>query len=325
MPKNRNGPDAFSSIHRRGPDMQHQAQRPPALVEPDGKRYSLYNRQVSYLGWQFNLRMSTLSGPQLFDVRFRGDRIAYEISLQELVVIYSAHNPMHQVADVADSASYLGTMAKSLVPGADCPESSTFISNTLAGQLIKGPVRFPNVWCMFEHTSSLPLRRHMAYGFVHGSFYGGMMDSHLTLRTVLTFGNYDYVVDFSFHQNGLMDVQIASTGYLMVSPYSKEDSNYGFRVQDHIIGNLHHHLFHFKVDMDVGGSTENRYSTLDIHKDKTLLTSDRRVTYYQTKIKQSLKSKERNALYKYNFEKPAYHIVHNNNNKTRFDEMRGYR
>lgn len=323
MPKN--GPDLFSSIHRRGEEEPLQSKRPPKLVEPDGKRYSLSNRQVNYLGWQFNFRMSSLSGPQLFDVRFKGDRIAYEISLQELVVVYSAHNAMHQVTDVADSAGYIGTMAKSLVPGADCPESSTFISNTLAGQLVKGPVHFPNVWCLFEHTSSLPLRRHLGYRFVHGSFYGGMMDSHLTLRTILTIGNYDYVLDFSFHQNGLMDVQVASTGYLMVSPYNAEDSPYGFRIQDHIIGNLHHHLFHFKVDMDVGSSTNNRYSTLEIHKDKTLLSTDRSITYYQTKINQSLKSKERDALYKFNFEKPAYHIVHNENNKTRFGEIKGYR
>ncbi|RUS74887.1 hypothetical protein EGW08_017352 [Elysia chlorotica] len=273
MPKG--GEGVFSSIHRRGENPSASPQRPPTLVEPDGKRYSLSSRQVHYLGWQFNLRMSSLSGPQLFDVRFRGDRIAYEISLQEIVVTYSAYNPMHQVTDVADSAGYLGMMARSLVPGADCPESSTFISSTVAGQLVKGPVRFPNAWCLFEHTSGLPLRRHMGYRFVHGSFYGGMLDSHLTLRTILVVGNYDYVIDFSFHQNGVMDVRVSSTGFLMVSPFNPVESPYGYRIQEHILGNLHHHLFHFKVDMDVGGSTKNRYSTLDIHKDKALLTTVR--------------------------------------------------
>ncbi|GFO42010.1 amine oxidase [Plakobranchus ocellatus] len=275
MPEN--GPEIFSSIHQRGKELPSRPQRPPRLVEPDGKRYSLSNRQVKYQDWQFNLRMSTLTGPQLFDVRFKGDRIAYEISLNEIIVFYSAANPMHQVTDVADSAGYLGSMVKSLVPGADCPHSATLISNTLAGQLVKGPVRFPNAWCLFEHNSGLPLRRHIGYRLVHGSFYGGMLDSHLTLRTILTVGNYDYVIDFSFHQNGVMDAKVSSTGYLMVSPYSSDDSPYGYRIEEHILGNLHHHMFHFKVDLDVGGSVGNRYSTLDIVKEKQELTTVRLV------------------------------------------------
>ena len=56
-----------------------------------------------------------------------------------------------------------------------------------------------------------------------------------------------------------------------------------------------------------------------------IVNQDPSVTYYQTKVKQSLKARERDALYKYNFEKPAYHIVHNEDNKTRFGEIRGIR
>lgn len=51
--------------------------------------------QVQYLEWSFNFRMSALSGPAINDVRYRGERIAYEISLAEIAVFYSGYNSLH--------------------------------------------------------------------------------------------------------------------------------------------------------------------------------------------------------------------------------------
>lgn len=39
--------------------------------------------QVEWLGWSLNVGLKPSTGLRLFDVRFKGERIAYEIALQE--------------------------------------------------------------------------------------------------------------------------------------------------------------------------------------------------------------------------------------------------
>ncbi|CAG2227077.1 unnamed protein product [Mytilus edulis] len=43
--------------------------------------------------------MSPIRGPQLFDLRFKNERIAYELSLQELSVFYAGYKPMQALAN----------------------------------------------------------------------------------------------------------------------------------------------------------------------------------------------------------------------------------
>ena len=77
-------------------------------VEPDGKRYTINHRHVSYLHWDFHIRLSSLTGPQIYDVRYQGDRIAYELGLSEIAVFYSGDSPVSKVTDFVDSASLIG-------------------------------------------------------------------------------------------------------------------------------------------------------------------------------------------------------------------------
>ena len=77
-------------------------------VEPDGKRYTINHRHVSYLHWEFDIRLSALTGPQIYDVRFQGDRIAYELGLSEIAVYYSGDSPVQRVTDFVDSGALIG-------------------------------------------------------------------------------------------------------------------------------------------------------------------------------------------------------------------------
>ena len=79
-------------------------------MEPDGKRYTVNYCRVRYLHWDFHLRLSALTGPQVCDVRFRGDRVAYELGLSEIAVFHSAQSPIHKVADNVDSGALIGTL-----------------------------------------------------------------------------------------------------------------------------------------------------------------------------------------------------------------------
>lgn len=56
----------------------------PTVVEAEGKRYRVDNgnRYVEYLGWAFYTRFDRDVGIQFYDIRFKGERIMYELSLQ---------------------------------------------------------------------------------------------------------------------------------------------------------------------------------------------------------------------------------------------------
>jgi hypothetical protein len=56
--------------------------------------------------------MATVKGPQLYDIRFKNERIAYELSLQEIAVFYSGHKPTDVLAHYLDGLELIGLLAK---------------------------------------------------------------------------------------------------------------------------------------------------------------------------------------------------------------------
>jgi Cu2+-containing amine oxidase len=75
----------FSSFKPRpGPKRGAEAPTGPLPVEPYGRRFTITrNNKVEWLGWSLYVGAMPTSGSRLWDVRFKGQRIAYEISLQE--------------------------------------------------------------------------------------------------------------------------------------------------------------------------------------------------------------------------------------------------
>ncbi|XP_041370990.1 putative amine oxidase [copper-containing] [Gigantopelta aegis] len=319
--------DLFSSMHQRGPRIPAESQRPPQLVEPDGKRYSVHNREVRYMQWKFDFRMSVLTGPQVYNVRFKDTRIAYEIGLQDIAVFYSGYSSLARAADFLDSVSILGTRCRALVPGADCPLTATLIGKSFLVESTEDLGYLSNVFCLFEQNLGVPLRRHMSYAQNEGQWYSGMLNSALTLRSIIVISNYDYVIDFNFYQNGAIEVKVHSTGYIFTTFYSQEKHSYGFKMHDNILGNIHQHLFNFKVDIDILG-TRNRYETLDISTEEVSneqTTGNDGDTYWQVKFDHHLRRTELDAAYKFNFDHLKYHLIFNNNKKTSQGVQRAYR
>ena len=323
-----NDDNLFSSMHRRGHLFPEQQGRGPLQFEPDGKRYSINGRHITYMGWQFHVRLSPVSGPQLFDIRYNGERIVYELSIQEIGVFYSAHNPAHRFSDFADSVAMIGTRSRTLVTGADCPEHATYLSALYAQESSEEPYVVDRAFCVFEHNTETPLRRHLTRTlFEGGKFYEGMQDVVFIVRTVITVVNYDYVLDFIFHQNGAIEVKVISTGYILTSFRMPAEDDYGFRLRDHIIGNIHHHLFHFKVDLDIKG-TSNRFETLDIVPetvDNSRWAVPGKTQYHQTKMTKNVVKTEGAAALKYNFTAPKYLTFYNNKHRSDYGVPRAYR
>lgn len=318
--------DSYSSMHRRGQLFPDESLLPPTEYEPSGKRYSINGRHIKYMKWDFDVRMSTISGPQLFDIRYNNKRIVYELSLQELAAFYSSASPAHRFSDYVDSVGLIGARVRSLVSGADCPSHSTYLSTYHVLEGSEDPVYVDRAFCVFEHNTGKPLRRHLS-SQGPSKFFEGMMDIVLTVRTVATVVNYDYILDFIFHQNGAVEVQVISTGYILTSFHVPAADDYGFRLRDHITGNLHHHMFHYKVDMDING-IGNRFEILDIvptQVDNSEWSVKPGSMYSCTKMVRRQVGREKEAALKYNFDKPNYLTFYNDNFKSPAGVPRAYR
>nr|KAI8755816.1 putative amine oxidase copper-containing [Biomphalaria glabrata] len=311
-----------STMHLRGKTFPHNDQAGPKEYEPDGKRYRVKGQHIEYMEWSFNYRISTVSGPQVWDVRWSGDRIAYEISLQELAVFYAGDNPATFYTHLSDSAFGIGNRAYGLMPGVDCPEHATFLPVTFFDE--GESVTVANAFCVFEHNSGVPLRRHNSN--LDFKNYGGLVDRVLVVRTIIVEYNYDYIFDMIFHQNGAIEVKTYATGYVMSHAFHDGDDRFGFKIANNIVGSIHHHLFNYKIDLDINGHA-NRYKTLDLTLDerKWPWYKSGQETFQQLSFSHTLKESELQAVYRYNFSTPKYHIVYNNQERNKFGAHRSYR
>ncbi|XP_052068796.1 putative amine oxidase [copper-containing] [Mytilus californianus] len=319
--------DLFSTMNQRGTPPISPPLRNPVQVSPDGKRYNVKDRHVEYMSWQFDFGMSPIRGPQLYDLRFKNERIAYELSLQELSVFYAGYKPMQALANYLDGVGLIGIQAKGLVPGVDCPKDATYLSSTFQVES-DGPFSFENAFCIFEYNLGMPLRRHHSYSFSYGRFYEGMETTVLILRTIAVIINYDYVIDFMFYPNGAMQVKVVSTGYVLGTFYTDNESKYSFKLHENLAANIHQHLFNFKVDLDIQG-TANRFATANIETEDipNKFSKDSNARLIQHKFSTSLKTTEKDAAYKFDFEAPKYLLVYKEDVKTRktYKKSKSYR
>ncbi|XP_069138612.1 putative amine oxidase [copper-containing] isoform X1 [Argopecten irradians] len=318
--------NTFSKMMKRGPEFQEGFKRDPIQFEPDGKRYKIHHNHVEYMGWQFYYRMATVSGPQIYDIRFRNERIAYEISLQEIVVLYSGFKPGQMFPDYFDSCTLIGPQDKGLVPGIDCPAHATFMDTSFVLESSKEPVTFKNTFCLFEQNTGYPLRRHQSYATGYGGYFEGMPNVVLTLRSAFTVVNYDYIFDFIFYQNGVVEVRAMSTGYILATFHTDQEAPYGAQVHDNINGNLHTHLFNFKVDIDIKGKT-NRFATWDITPSSRPndYSAVQNAQYHMTNYSRQVKQTEEDGAYKFNFQAPKYLLFYNEQEKNAYGNPKAYR
>ncbi|NWX44034.1 AOC1 oxidase, partial [Steatornis caripensis] len=255
----------FSSYEPRG----HFATGTPTDVhgakvcEPQGRRYRLRGNWLEYGGWSLAFRLRSSAGLQLFDLRFNGERVAYEVSVQEAIAFYGGHTPAAMQTKYMDAGWGMGSVTYELARGIDCPEAATYLD---AHHLYDadGPVRFAAAICVFELPTGVPLRRHFDSDFQGGfHFYAGLEGQALVLRTTSTVYNYDYIWDFLLYPNGVMEAKVHATGFIHATFYTPQGRRYGSRVHSHVLGNLHTHLVHYKVDLDVAG-TGNSFETMDV-------------------------------------------------------------
>ena len=157
---------------------------PPVAIQPYGPRYKFDKEEnfVSWFGFEFYFTTAISTGVSIFDVRFKGDRIVYELGLQEAMAHYAGDDPMQGGLEFLDTFFGMGKNAFELVPGYDCPAYADYVDVQFhqGGQTHT----VPNSLCLFEFTADHLLSRHTAQYSVTAS-----RNTFLTLRSVSTVGN----------------------------------------------------------------------------------------------------------------------------------------
>nr|XP_033500504.1 membrane primary amine oxidase-like [Epinephelus lanceolatus] len=225
-----------------------------------GKRFSVKNNHIVYLDWSFVFGLNPLTGMRVFDVRFRGGRIIYELSVQEAMSVYGSVTPNLMLTKFLDGSMGIGRCAYELVRGVDCPYSATYI-DTFHFLDTGVPRQLKNSICVFEHDMGQPLRRH--FSEIVFNSYGGLANSALVFRTITAIGNYDYMWDFIFYQSGSVEAKVHATGYIASSFTLNNSFPFGHQVAENVTGNVHTHFISFKVDVDVLG-VKNVFQTKDM-------------------------------------------------------------
>ena len=302
----------------------HSEQGPgPTHFEPSGKRFRVEGRSLTYNNWQLTLNMRPSTGLQIYNVMFAGSRIAYEISLQELVVFYTGYGPAQGNTHFYDSSLMIGASSMELVRGIDCPHNAVYLDSHF--WVNSGTYkRTKNNICVFERNSELPVHRHYTDDYEDGyEYFRGTPNYHLVVRTIATIWNYDYIFDYIFYNNGAIEVKVSLTGYVQSTFTLQQEDNYGNVINDIATANLHEHIFNFKIDLDIAGDL-NRYSVEDIKLENISHPWFSNTTKRHMKIHKSLVKTELKNITN-TFKTSQYHLFHNKNAKNKYGVDRAYR
>jgi len=185
---------------------------PPLSIQPYGPRYKLdrKERYVSWFGFEFYITTTRAQGVSLFDIKFNGQQVMYELGLQEAMAHYAGDDPMQGGLEFFDTFFGMGKNAYELVPGYDCPAYSDYLD--LSYHQAHQTHHIPNSMCIFEYTADYLLSRHTAQHSVTAS-----RNTFLTLRSVSTVGNYDYTIDYQFYMDGTLEVKVRASGFVCIS------------------------------------------------------------------------------------------------------------
>jgi primary-amine oxidase len=227
---------------------------PPTGIALSGSRYFVDEKQqyVKWMDFEFYVSFSRDTGMHLHNIKYKGDRIIYELGLQEALAHYAGNDPFQS------GTAYLDTFE--LVKGYDCPAYATYLNSSFyTGETTHTHI---DSICLFETEANYPMQRHST------SQYVAVTNNIIfTIRNVCTVGNYDYMFSYEFYMDGSINVDIRASGYIQ-SAYFAKNGDYGYQIHDALSGSMHDHVLNFKIDFDILGTnntmteTEARYEVM---------------------------------------------------------------
>ena len=249
-----------------GSDRKASAPRKPLeITEPEGKNYTITGNTLHWRNWDFHLRLDSRVGLSLSTVTFNDNgtkrKIMYEGSLGGMIVPYGDPDVGWYFKAYLDSGEYgMGTLTSSIEPGKDAPQNAVFLDATLPD--FNGvPAVIPNAIAVFERYAG-PEYKHQEMGQPNIS----TERRELVVRWISTVGNYDYMFDWVFSENGTIGINAGATGIeavkgvkskTMQDATAKDDTRYGTLLAPNIVGTTHQHIYNFRLDLDIDGENNS--------------------------------------------------------------------
>ncbi|KAI9155126.1 Membrane primary amine oxidase [Paramyrothecium foliicola] len=287
-----------------GREMPHDEKAPPVAILPDGARHEFDPKQ-NYVSWMdFTFFVSTgPAGISLHDIRFKGERVVYELGMQEALAHYAGPDKEQTENSYLDVT--VGFTIYNLIPGYDCPSYATYT----------------DAFCLFEFPKDYPMSRHRDYPYYHAT-----KNIAFILRSVSTVLNYDYQTTYEFYYDGSIQVLVRATGYIQASTVIDvpDEREYGFRIRPDLSGSMHDHVLNFKADLDIQGQNNTLLKTEFIPHSQVYDWSNGEVINTM-KVKRDFIANEDQGKINWAANSAAAYSVVNKDKENEFGEFPGYR
>jgi primary-amine oxidase len=306
----------FGSTERHGDELPYDTLPGPSSVEAT-KRYAVdkENKYVKWMDFDFFLAFDRDTGLKFYEVKYKNERIIFELGLQEGLAHYAGHDPIQAGIAYLDTWYGFGASAYPLVPGWDCPVSATYLNTYVHDNAITTSRN--GTICIFEQDAGFPLTRHTAASYVTVT-----KNVQLVVRWIATIGNYDYFFDYVLSLDGTIEVKVRASGYIQGAYYAN-NGEYGYKISDTLSGSMHDHVVSYKLDLDVNG-TANSLERVEFvpTTEKYPWAKEARNTM---KLQRSWVSNEDEAKLKWAPNSAASYVVVNKDALNEHGEYRGYK
>jgi primary-amine oxidase len=239
--------------------------KPLEIIEPEGKNYTITGSSIHWQNWDLHLALDSRVGPVISTVTYNDQgkkrKVMYEGNLGGMIVPYGDADVGWYFKAYLDSGDYgMGTLTSPIQPGKDAPQNAVLLDATIA-DYTGAPTKIPRAMAIFERYAG-PEYKHQEMGKPNLS----TERRELVIRWVSTVGNYDYIFDWVFQQNGVIGIDAGATGIEAVKGVksntvhdatAKEDTRYGTLIDHNIVGTTHQHIYNFRLDMDVDGENNS--------------------------------------------------------------------
>lgn len=236
--------------------------KPITVSQPEGVSFTVKDASlVEWQKWSFRVSFHFREGMVVHDVRYDNRSVFYRLSLSEMTVPYAdPRPPFHtkQAFDLGDAGA--GVLANTLRLGCDCLGSIYYFHGLCNGS--KGQVfELPNVICLHEEDNGLSWKH--TNDATH--FSVSARSRVLILQTMITVGNYDYIMAWKFDESANVSYEVKATGILSTHLIDAgKVSPWGNVVAPGILAQNHQHLFCLRIDPAIDGY-RNTIQTEECH------------------------------------------------------------
>ncbi len=230
------------------------------IEQPDGASFTISGQEVSWQKWRFRYTMHPREGLVLHTVGYEdGGRvrpILYRASLSEMAVPYGDPDRNWGWRSAFDVGEYgMGRLASPIEANTDAPPNATLIDAVMAGDDGQ-PYTLPTAVGIYERDGGLLWKHYDSYSKTNES----RRARELVIFFIATIGNYDYSINWVFHQDGVLELDSELTGIML--PKGVRDAKVkghgagypsGHLVSANVLAPHHQHFFNFRLDFDVDG------------------------------------------------------------------------